>query len=529
MSLFISEDDVEQGDIIEVTLHGMSHDGRAVGRLDSGITVFVQGAVMGQTVEASIVSMKKRMIDAVFSRLITPSAFEVTPYCEQASECGGCPWMTLSYEKQLEEKTALVRNALIRIGHFKKFEDEWAHKILPILSPCNFTNYHEGTKEKFLTNFRNKMEFSFSMVSTNALFAGAAHSTKLGLKKRASHEVVDITDCKLQKSIAMTVLQEVRTYCKNKEFPFLRYLVVRTPSTGKATVELITWPFAKIKSHADIEEGVVFDIAKTVLAITGINGFLHSVRADKADVAYGERIMREWGDTELTENIKLNVWDRARSFSLGNKAFFQVNTAMTELLYSVVHAFASHVLDERNNKIWDVYCGVGGISLSLAPLALVNKTKQNPIATLDTKQLDKLCEVKENKKKANDRNPHAFVLGIESVFSATGLARKNASDNNYCVFETAEAQYLWQFFKKYEMPDLIVLDPPRAGLDDKALQALLKNVVPYCIMVSCNPTTLARDLEALADKYKICAVQALDLFPHTPHVETVVLLQKKNM
>lgn len=517
---------MELGDIIEVSLHGMSHDGRAVGRLSSGITVFVQGAVMGQTVEASIDSMKKRMIDATFSRLITPSPFEVAPYCEHASECGGCAWMALSYDKQLEEKTALVRNALVRIGHFKEFEDKDFDKLLPILSPRDFPNYQEDVKEKYLTRYRNKMEFAFSVVSTSVLVASSI-TTRVGLKKRASHDIIEITDCKLQKPISMAVLQEVRSYCKNKDLPFLRHLVVRTPSTGRVTVELITWPLANSKNNAEMEANCVFDLAKTVLAISGVNGFLHSVRADKADVAYGERIIREWGETELTENIKLNVWDKPRSFALGNKAFFQVNTAMTETLYSVVYAFAAHVLGERNNKIWDIYSGVGGISLSLAPLAVKNTGTTKAIGKLDKKMLEKLCKIKEKNHNAYAREEFPFVLGIESVFSASALARRNGEGYNFCKFDTAESKYLAQSFRKYDLPDLIVLDPPRAGLDNPTLDAIYKNVVPYCILVSCNPTTLARDLDALATKYDICAVQPLDLFPHSPHVETVVLLQKK--
>ena len=517
---------MEQGDIIEVVLHGMSHDGRAVGRLDSGITVFVQGGLIGQTVEAEVVSVKKRMIEAIFSDLIKKSPFEVEPYCEHALECGGCPWMPLSYDKQLEEKTALVRNALVRIGHFKEFEDEWDYKLLPILSPMDLMHYHEETREKVLTGYRNKMEFAFGVETLNPLFARASVTTRVGLKKRASHDIIDVTSCKLQKPISMGILEAVQAYCKHKEFAFLRYLVIRTPSTGRVTVELITWPLAQSKSHAEIESNCVLDLAKTVLAITGVDGFLHSVRADKADVAYGERIMREWGETELTENIKLNVFEKPRSFALGNKAFFQVNTAMTELLYSVIYAFASHVLREKNNKIWDIYCGVGSIALSLSSLAVSNKANVPAIGTLNKKVLDKVCDMKDDKKK-QDKNPYPFLFGIENVSSAIALAKRNAGSCEFAVFETAQSKYLGQYFKKYGAPDLIVLDPPRAGLDDKTAEALLKNVVPYCILVSCNPTTLARDLEILSDKYKICAVQPVDLFPHTSHVETVVLLSQK--
>lgn len=579
-------DNFEKNIVFDVTIHGMSHDGRGVGRLESGITAFVQGAVTGQKVKAQVMSVKKRMIEALCVEVCEKSPYEIKPYCMHALEvlavtpsdyslesvdtlqsnaCGGCPFMALSYDRQLHEKMIFVRNALVRIGHFDTFKEldvsvqEDASKdqviennvfnkkvknirmpaidrLLPILSPRDLPHYDADNSEKNLTSFRNKMEFAFKVTPLEKTFLAknSVYTTKIGLKKRASHDIIEVTACKLQKSISMDIVEAVRSYCKNKELAFLRYLVVRTPSTGKVTVELITWPLAKEKKLAQKEAKTILDMAKTVLAVNGengtVDGFIHSVRQNKLDIAYGERIMREWGETSLTENLKLISEKKTHSLLLGNKAFFQVNTSMTNILYSVIYAFASHVLAEKNNTIWDIYSGVGSISSCLAPLTKENKKSYYSIGVLDKKTLNTLCPVDEKKlnsdklKSKKILSPQLF--GMESVSSACALARKN-TEKYKGIFETADAKYLGQYLKKYTAPDLIVLDPPRAGLEEATINALLKNSIQNCIMVSCNPSTLARDLDLLSEKYDLCAVQPVDLFPHGAHVECVALLRRR--
>ncbi len=528
---------MNQGDVIKIKLHGMSQDGRAVGRLESGMTVFVQGGLLGQTVEATITGVKKRLADAVLTKVIEQSPFQVPSACKHSQTCGGCGWMELDYEKQLAEKTLQVQNALVRIGQFKAFNDKWEHKILPIISPYNIEN-NSDNPNKFLLEYRNKMEFAFSVICSTSKDPDKSCSTKIGLKKRYSHEIVEVSDCKMQAPLSMQIVNAVRAYCNNKDLPFLRYLVIRTPSTEQNTVELITWPLQKNKIHAQSEISAMEDLAKIIMDLPKVQGVLHSVRTQTSDIAYGERLVKTWGNTKLNEKLCLPIWQNqnddneassanpiCKTFDLGNKAFFQINTKMTELLYSVVYAFATHVLTEENNVIWDVYGGVGSIGLSLAELAVSNKDSSWSFLSLDKKKMNKLCDVKQEKKKKKADQP--FLLEIESVASAIQLAKKNACQYDFCAFETADAKTLKKCFKKYPEPSLIVFDPPRQGVDEQALKALLNNDVPSVIMVSCNPTTLARDLQVLGDKYHICAVQPVDLFPHTPHVEVVVLLTQK--
>ncbi len=505
---------MNQDDIIEVYLHGMSHDGRAVGRLENGLTVFVQNGLVGQKVQACITSVKKKLLEATCTSVLEPSEYEVKPYCKHSLSCGGCPWMGLGYAKQLEEKSLQVKNALIRIGHFKAFADKWEHKILPIISAKDLDSY-SNNPENTLCFYRNKMEFAFKTiygVKNNPL-----PSTKVGLKRRYSHEIIEVNSCKLQNPISMEILAKVRTYCQNKDLPFLRYLVLRTPNTGKITAELITFALAKNKYHAENELNCINELAELVLAIEGVDGFIHSLRTAISDVAYAERIVRQWGQTELVEEITLQKYDKSFSFQLGVGAFFQINTAMSQKLYQVIYEFASLVLSEKNNHIWDIYCGLGSIGLCLSDLTVQNKQ------VIENKQLGKLIKVKTKKNK----NQVPFLLGIESSSAAISLAKKNAKDFDFCRFEADDAKNLSKYFKELEKPDLIIFDPPRAGVDKEALQAVLKNEVPYCIMVSCEPSSLARDLEILAEKYNILAVQAVDMFFHTPHVEVLVLLSLK--
>ncbi|HBV41321.1 MAG TPA: hypothetical protein DEB43_01585, partial [Desulfovibrio sp.] len=349
--------------------------------------------------------------------------------------------------------------------------------------------------------YRNKMEFAFSLQNKRL---------KLGLRKKNSHDIVEVTDCRLQNPHAMKILALLRTVLKSFQHEFYRYAVLRY-FQDKWTVELITYPFSKSNGHNEKQSILAcYEALKHT-----VSGMVHSVRTSKTDVAYGENIVCEYGDPLLFE--KLAMPKHTANFKLGNSAFFQVNTAMAEQLYRVIYNFAALVLPKNSAHIWDCYCGVGAIALSLAPLAVENKKE----FTLDYMNGISVASPEKSYKKP-------FVLGVEAVQKAILLAKENALLNQcaFAKFECSAGKELHKFFTRFSLPNLIILDPPRAGVEDEALNAILEYCPQFLILVSCNPATLARDLAKLAETYSVKAIQGVDLFPHTPHVETVVLLEK---
>lgn len=520
---------MQVGDFIELSIHGMSHDGRAVGRHESGITVFVEGALTGQKVQVELLSLKKRLAEAVLISVLEHSEYEETrSICEHVSECGGCAWMGLKYERQLEEKELSVRNALTRIGKLTDFADQDCSQFLPIIG-MGQEDYQGGAAP---VAYRNKMEFAFSLDSDDC--------SMVGLKRKYSHDIVEVTNCKMQDARTMEVIRAVRQFIENRCLYFLRYLVVRSLRTKQLSVEIITFDFDRNPAVRKEMKEVIAELARTIMSVDGVQGCMHSIRKAKTDVAYGEQMVKTWGKTEMFEEIQLAQTGQKHRFSLGNRAFFQVNTRMAEKLYGLVYEFAQmalfgkvkqllinpkHTKTAQNAHIWDMYAGVGSISRSVAKLAQGQYEYATSLLT-DEQRNSILSQLKDDKHEVAKKSK-AFVFGLESVTSAVELAKENTKDIPFAQFAADKVENLHKYLKQYALPDLIILDPPRAGLEPKVIETLSLAKIPYCIMVSCNPTTLARDLEALSKEYKVCAVQAVDLFPHTPHVETVVLLSCK--
>ncbi len=479
---------------LTLCLTSMSQDGRAVGRIErqqpyQGMAVFVENALAGQTVKAEILSKKKNFIVARTVEVLEQSPFAAKGICMHRQECGGCSWQNLKYERQVFEKENLIKNVLRRVGKIENFETCFH----PLITP---SAVQEGT-----LFYRTKMEFAFSLQNKRL---------KLGLRKKNSHDIVEVTDCRLQNPHAMKILALLRTVLKSFQHEFYRYAVLRY-FQDKWTVELITYPFSKSNGHNEKQSILAcYEALKHT-----VSGMVHSVRTSKTDVAYGENIVCEYGDPLLFE--KLAMPKHTANFKLGNSAFFQVNTAMAEQLYRVIYNFAALVLPKNSAHIWDCYCGVGAIALSLAPLAVENKKE----FTLDYMNGISVASPEKSYKKP-------FVLGVEAVQKAILLAKENALLNQcaFAKFECSAGKELHKFFTRFSLPNLIILDPPRAGVEDEALNAILEYCPQFLILVSCNPATLARDLAKLAETYSVKAIQGVDLFPHTPHVETVVLLEK---
>lgn len=482
-----------------VRLTSMSHDGRAVGKIEdtlfcphspySGMAVFVENGLIGQTVRAELTAQKKNFLTAKSIEIIEQSPFAAAGICSHQNECGGCAWQNLAYEKQVQEKEAQIKNALKRLGKIQNF-DEYFYPLLSPLSTGNTTLF-----------YRNKMEFAFALQNGRLC---------LGLRKKNSNEIVEVTDCKLQNSHAMKILAVLRTVLQDFQHDFYRYAVLRF-FQNTWTVELITYPYSK--QHKNKEKQSILACYEALKDY--VSGLVHSERKAKTDIAYGEKVVQEFGKTVLIE--KLNIAEQDIQFKLGNSAFFQVNSKMAEMLYQVVYDFAALVLPQKNAHIWDFYCGIGSIGLSLANLCRENKKNFF---------LEYVRTLSVNKTSYTYKKP--FLLGVEVVEKAISLANENAELNQctFVRFACAASKKLQTFFKQYSLPHLLILDPPRSGIEEEALSAILQYQPQFLILVSCNPTTLARDLTKLTPKYSIKAIQGVDLFPHTPHVETVVLMSK---
>ncbi len=472
-----------KGDELELSLCGFSPDGRAVGRTNEGMTVFVQGALAGQRVRVRLFSVKKRMAEGEFTALLESSAEERPALCPHAALCGGCPWQSLPLNVQHRWKRRLVHDALTHIGRLKISEE----LVQPVLSASREWGY------------RNKMEFAFG---TNS-----AGKTILGLRARGSRTLVEVTACMLQTPRTMAALQALRELCQKVglraapdrrreqhaagQSEILRFTVIREPRHGACLVELITLPAPRATQK-------IRALGEALLSGPwGITGFVHSVRAAQSPVAFGEKTVLILGEGELTEVLSLQ--GRNVSFRLNHQSFFQVNSAAAEVLYETAANEASRLFSAASNgkwgrSCWDIYCGVGGLALTLSPHFDV-------------------------------------VLGLEIGARAASMASANAAALKECaafLFEAGDAAALEDWFQRFEEPELVLADPPRSGMDVRAVQALLRHKPPRLLLVSCNPATLARDLALLDPVYEIRSVRPVDLFPQTPHIETLVLLSRRS-
>lgn len=480
-----------RNDTLEIRLHGLSPDGRTVGRSAEGMTVFVRGGLPGESVLVRLCHVKKRMAEAELIRVLSKAPDERPAPCLHSQECGGCPWQCLPYERQLEWKGRIVQDALRRLGRLSLPEGV----VRPTLCVGDHAEW----------GYRNKMEFAFAQDENGR--------TKLGLRARSSRTVTEVTHCLLQTPRTMAVLEAVRNLCETlrlraapsggkykkessqkkgfsssvRQNDILRFAVIREPRDGGCLVELITLPSPQ-------EAATIRTLGQTLLdAGLGVTGFVHSIRTGETDIAYGEKTAFTLGEAKLSETLHLQ--EREVTFTLDHNSFFQVNSRAAELLYNTAADLASSLFSSAEDGLWgkecwDIYCGAGGLALTMGP-------------------------------------HFERVFGMESVAPAVELAALNAEragGNTQYRFECGDAAKLERVFRERDLPDLIVTDPPRAGMDERSVQALLRHRPPRLVLVSCNPATLARDLALLSAAYEIRAVQPVDLFPQTPHVETVASL-----
>lgn len=471
---------LKRGSEIEVEIDSLAFGGEGVGRVD-GLVIFVPDALPGQKVIARVVRKKPSYAKGKLLQIVAPSADQVAPRCAHFVDCGGCTFQHYEYRKQLEAKAAQVRETLQHLGGFAD------PPVLPILpAPDQYF-------------YRNKMEFTFGVqrwITQAEAASGEAIDDKnfaLGLHVRGRYDkILPIHECHLQSELSNAIRNAVsertrqsalRPYTTADHSGFWRFLVIREgKNSGQVMVNLVTNAGGKA---GDREVDQLADHLKTKFPT--ITTIVHTINRKKAQVSSGQVARVLHGDGAIFE--KIDRWQ----FRISPESFFQTNTRGAELLYAKVAEFAELRGDEL---LFDLYCGAGAIGISLS----------------------------ESVQK---------VVGVELVPEAIHDAEKNAALNavTNCHFICGDLkdqlEQTESALAKHGTPEVIIFDPPRAGLHPAVVARTLAFAAEKIIYVSCNPATFARDAKLLCDGgYTLHGVQPVDMFPHTPHIELVVVFHK---
>ena len=461
--------------IIEnVTITGIADKGMSVGRTDEGQVIFVKGAVPGDNVDVLVLRKKKSFLHGIVSNVNALSDERVSPLCEHFSICGGCKWQNLKYNSQLKYKQQTVVAAMTRIAGLEE------SIILPIIG-CDQHVY-----------YRNKMEYSFSdkkWLTEEEVRSGEkiASVPAVGLPPPGAFDkVVDIIKCHLQDDMTNKLRNFIREYAfangltfynPRSHHGFLRNMVFRNNLAGEWMVTII---FAD-----DIEEERIALLEAIKVGFPAIQSLNYIINTKHNDSFYDQVVINYDGADHIIESIG------DIKYKIGPKSFFQTNTLQAKLLYDVAKDFASL---QGGENVYDLYTGIGSIALYIA-------------------------------------NSVNHVVGIEEIDAAIADARVNNDINGIenTTFYTGDVKDLLDdsFVDTHGKADIIFTDPPRAGMHKEVVNALLQIAAPKIVYISCNPSTQARDLDLLQEKYNVVKIQAVDMFPHTHHIESVALLELK--
>jgi 23S rRNA (uracil1939-C5)-methyltransferase len=465
---------IAKGAEIELQVDKLAFGGKGLSRVD-GFVVFLDRAVPGQRVKARITRKKRNYAEArVIETLSQPPGYK-PPVCEHFGVCGGCFWQDISYEEQLFWKKAHIAECLEHIGGAGPIEIE------PVVA----------SPEAF--HYRNKMEFTFSdrrWLLAEELERDFDHQSifGLGLHVRGLFDkVLNINTCHLQSPEASAILREVRQWAARSGLPayrarthegFWRFLVIReAKNTGQLLVHLIT------SGTKGTEGGVDLLVEHLRSKFPQITTLIHSISDKSSQVAVGDSSRVAFGPGYIEETLG------ELRFRISAHSFFQTNTRAALKLYETIDQLAAF---DGSEKVWDLYCGTGSIGLYIA-----SRVKN--------------------------------VIGIELVEEAVRDARENCLINNIdnCSFLGGDLKDVIGKASQTGRPDVVIVDPPRAGMHPKVVKSLLETLPERIIAVSCNPASLARDAASLLDAYDMRGVRPVDLFPHTPHLECVVRFDKK--
>ena len=462
---------MNKNDIVTVEITDIGVSGEGIGHVD-GYTLFIKDAVIGDVVEAKVMKAKKNYGYARLMKVITPSEYRVEPKCAFARRCGGCQIQEMSYDRQLVFKDQKIRGNLERIGGFTK--DQIDTVMQPVV----------GMEHPF--GYRNKAQFPFGTDKEG--------NPITGFYAGRTHDIIANTDCALgveqSKEILEIILQymrenKIKSYDEKTGKGLIRHALIRY---GFKTKEIMVCLVVNGKKLPKAER-----LIEKLIQIEGMTSITISPNTRRDNVIMGDSYEILWGQGYITDYIG-NV-----KYQISPLSFYQVNPVQTEKLYGLALEYADLKGDET---VWDLYCGIGTISLFLA-----QKAKQ--------------------------------VYGVEIVPQAIDDAKENAKINaidNAEFFVGKAEEVLPEYYAEYEREhngetahaDVIVVDPPRKGCDETLLETIVKMQPEKVVYVSCDSATLARDLKYLcANGYEIKMCRGVDQFPQSVHVETVVLLSNK--
>ena len=462
---------MNKNDIVTVEITDIGVSGEGIGHVD-GYTLFIKDAVIGDVVEAKVMKAKKNYGYARLMKVITPSEYRVEPKCAFARRCGGCQIQEMSYDRQLVFKDQKIRGNLERIGGFTK------EQIEAVMQPV------VGMEHPF--SYRNKAQFPFGTDKEG--------NPITGFYAGRTHDIIANTDCALgvdqNREILEIILQymrenKIKSYDEKTGKGLIRHALIRY---GFKTKEIMVCLVVNGKKLPKAER-----LIEKLIQIEGMTSITISPNTRRDNVIMGDSYEILWGQGYITDYIG-NV-----KYQISPLSFYQVNPVQTEKLYGLALEYADLKGDET---VWDLYCGIGTISLFLA-----QKAKQ--------------------------------VYGVEIVPQAIDDAKENAKINaidNAEFFVGKAEEVLPEYYAEYEREhngetahaDVIVVDPPRKGCDETLLETIVKMQPEKVVYVSCDSATLARDLKYLcANGYEIKMCRGVDQFPQSVHVETVVLLSRK--
>jgi 23S rRNA (uracil1939-C5)-methyltransferase len=449
---------VKRDDELELQVDSLAYGGNGVARLN-GFVVFVRRGLPGDRVRARVTKVKRGFAEALATEVLEPSPQRVEAPCAHYPACGGCRFQDLDYDTQVAAKETQVRDALTRIAAIAEPPLE---PILPAASPFFY---------------RNKMEYSFTQTPS-----GLA----LGFHKAGRwDEVLEIEKCWLTTDLGNGIRNAVRDWAREEGLVpydqaehtgYLRHLVVREGrNTGQALVMLVTAPGEKF------ERGYLVEVLTRFPEVRSVHWAINDQPSEVTNLP----TTLLWGDEAIEEEL-LGLRYRIRP-----NAFLQTNTEMAEKLYELAIEYAGLTGGET---VYDLYCGIGTIGLSMASKAL-------------------------------------SVWGVEISEESVACALENADLNgigNAAFFAGNVGQSIEELQERAGTPDVVVVDPPRAGLAGKALKRTGALGAQRIVYVSCNPTTLASDVKVLRAEYgyELTRARPVDMFPHTPHIETVALLTR---
>jgi len=459
----------KKGQLLELDISGIAFGGKGLARVD-GLTVFVDKTVPLDTVIARIVKRKKQYAEARVETVLKASPFRVDPPCIYSGFCGGCKWQFLSYDKQLVYKQQHVEESLKHIGNI---HDATVHPTMA--SPLIF-------------GYRNKMEFSCSdrrwLLPDEMDQKDIDRDFALGLHVSGTfYKVLDTRACLLQPELGNPILDDVRTYIRNSDAPvyglhshigFWRFLMLRhSVAFDQWMVNIVT-----ATEDRDMVKPLSDKLTETYPQIVSV---VNNVTSRKAGVAIGEREIPLSGPTCIKDKIG------EFEFEISANSFFQTNTRSAECLYKIVKDYADLTTQET---VVDLYSGTGAIAIYLSGSA----------------------------KK---------VIGMEIAESAVNDAMNNCRLNGVsnCSFILGDIKEGLKTFTS--RPDVMIIDPPRAGMHKDVVRRIIDMAPERIVYVSCNPSTMARDLDMLKDNYAVLEVQPVDMFPHTYHIESVARLGLK--